>query len=74
MHSAVEASNSAATTSDTGNIDDTGTSEPKTPLNSTSTHHKKHKITKKKSKSLNTIWNVITNYGICWMPPQQYQH
>ena len=23
---------------------------------------------------MNTIWNVITNYGICWITPQQYQH
>ena len=30
-------------------------------------YHKKHKITKKKYKPLNAIWNVISNYGLCCM-------
>ena len=31
------------------------------------TYHKRHKTTKKKYKPLNTIWNVISNYGLCCM-------
>jgi hypothetical protein len=56
------------------------------PLNSTGTYHKKHKTTKKKYKPLNTIWSVISNYGLLYggedhmvrfgkvMRPQEYQY